>query len=91
MGIYLTVALVTVGLTLIFVHGPDGEEIEVNISEISSIREPGASESHLHKSVHCVLYMTNSKFVSTKETCTEIDKILMELPDVHIPNPPPPH
>jgi hypothetical protein len=84
-----TLKPIWLALSLIFVHGPDGQEIEININEISSIRDPRASEGHLHKSIHCVLYMTNGKFIGTTETCDEVDKMLAELPDVHLPEPPP--
>ena len=66
---------------LIHVHGPDGEqEIEVNVQEISSIRQPReGTEGHLAEGTHCVLYMSNSKFISTAETCREIVKKIAAL------------
>ena len=60
-------------LHLIFVHGPDGQEIEVNMGEISTIRDPKADEAaHYAAGTECVIVMTNGKFISTKETCKQI-------------------
>jgi uncharacterized protein YlzI (FlbEa/FlbD family) len=61
-------------LHLILVHTPTGEEIHVNIDEISSVREPhdGGVSDLLTEGVHCVIGMTNGKFISTKEACKEV-------------------
>ena len=71
----LVLAIEIVILRLISVHGPDGQPIEVNVDEISTIRTPrefGAAEQHFGKTVRCALVMTNGKFVPTRETCSEI-------------------
>jgi hypothetical protein len=59
-------------LVFILVHGPDGQEIELNVSEISSIRQPRETEGHFNKDVHCVIFMTNGKFVGVEESCGDI-------------------
>ena len=67
-------------LNLIYVHGPDGQEIEINVHEVSSIRMPReGSEGHFAKNVECLVYMTNGKFIATKETCLDIRKQISEL------------
>lgn len=71
---------------LIHVHGPDGEqEIEVNVQEISSIRQPReGSTENFAEGTRCILYMSNSKFIMTAETCREIVKKIAALDE---PNP----
>jgi hypothetical protein len=59
-------------LLFILVHGPDGQEIELNIAEISSIRQPRSAEDHFNKDVHCLIFMTNGKFVGVEETCGDV-------------------
>jgi hypothetical protein len=59
-------------LYLIFVHGPEGQEVQLNINEISSIRQPREAEGHFSADVRCLVFMTNGKFVGTTETCHEV-------------------
>jgi len=64
-------------LNLVTVHAPDGETITLNAQEISSIRTPRDSDvDHLQKDVHCVLWMTNGKFIGTTESCVDIIRMI---------------
>jgi len=68
-------------LYLIHVHGPDGkQEVEINVHEISSIRQPREdSAAHFAPGVRCLIYMTNGQFVPTSETCREIVKLIAKF------------
>jgi hypothetical protein len=70
-------------LHLIIVHGPTGQEIDVNITEISSIRRPEAYENepgtHFAKGTKCILAMSNGKLINTLEDCAEIIKKISEV------------
>ena len=60
------------------VHSPGGNEIAVNSSEVSSIRqphEPGVADTYADQ-VHCVLVMTNGAAIGTAETCREVIGIM---------------
>ena len=60
-------------------HAPDGQELVLNIGEISSIRKPQAQadlQQHFAKGTKCILVMTNGKFISTTESCNEIIKAI---------------
>jgi hypothetical protein len=57
---------------LLFVHGPDGQMLELNIDQISSIREPRATEGHFHKDVKCIIIMSNNRLVAIVETCNDV-------------------
>lgn len=67
-------------LYLIHVHGPAGQEIEVNVIEISSIREPRKdSQSHFAKGTQCLIYMTSGQFIATIETCQVVEEKITAL------------
>ena len=69
----MTIAQMLAILHLILVHGPDGQIIELNINEISSIREPRDIEGkHFGKGINCIVFMTNGKFVGVSEKCVEV-------------------
>ena len=59
-------------LPFIFVHGPGNQRIELNVNEISSIREPRDSEGHFSSEISCVVFMTNGKWVGVTETCEDV-------------------
>ena len=62
------------------VHGPDGQKIDLNINEVSSVREIRESEAeHFNKNVNCIVFMTNGKFIGTIESCTQIEESIERL------------
>jgi hypothetical protein len=63
----------------IIVHSPDGQDVQLNIAEISSIRRPGGSEGHFAKGSNCILTMSNGKFYLTTETCKDVIKKITEI------------
>jgi hypothetical protein len=60
----------------IIIHAPDGQEVQLNVSEISSIRRPGGSDGHFAKGSKCILTMSNGKFYLSMETCGEVVKMI---------------
>jgi hypothetical protein len=66
-------------LHLIVVHGPDNQTIELNVNEISSIREiRDVEEAHYAKDANCIVFMTNGKFIGTREECVEVVRKVKE-------------
>jgi hypothetical protein len=59
-------------LHLIQLHGPDGQVIDINPSEVSSLREPRKTEDHFPKGTNCVVIMTNSRISLVVEDCEVI-------------------
>ena len=69
-------------IALILVHGPGGEEIQINPKSISSLRIVGkVAKEHVAPGTRCVLLMSNSKFIATRETCAEIVAIIRNYKD----------
>lgn len=70
--------LIVALISLILVHGPKGQEIRLNVNEISSIRQV-KDQNHFAEDAHCLIFMNNGKFVLTQETCLEIVKMIAAL------------
>jgi hypothetical protein len=67
--------LVLLALTLAEFHGPSGQRLDINTAEISSIREP-TTNSHWGSGTHCVIVMSNGKFMAVAETCDGVRRKL---------------
>ena len=60
-------------------HGPNGQIVEINPGEISSLRVPQAgSEHHFAKGTHCLVQMTNSNINAVVETCGAVLQMIEE-------------
>jgi len=68
---------IVLALHLILVHVPGGDEIQLNPVEVSSIRDPRDIPGHFAKDVHCVIVMTNGKFIGAVEDCHTV-KFMIE-------------
>ena len=64
---------------LIAVHGPNGQYLEINVDEISSIRTPRATDRHFPKGTNCLITMTNGNFNAVMETCAVVDRLIGEV------------
>ena len=59
-------------LHLIQLHGPDGQTIDINPNEVSSLRAPRKTEDHFPKGTACVVIMTNGRINLVVEDCETI-------------------
>jgi hypothetical protein len=60
-------------VALVELHGPHGQIIYVNPTEITSIREPRSM--HLHHFVpgtQCVVVVTNGSLIAVNDSCAEV-------------------
>lgn len=59
---------------LIVLHGPDGREIDVSVDEITSLqcKLPSVEKKLFAPGVNAIINLTDGKFASVRETCTEI-------------------
>jgi hypothetical protein len=68
-------AFLLVAITLVELHGPTGQNIEINTAEISSLREPvDLSRDHHHwaKGIRCIIVMSNGKYIAVIEDCQTV-------------------
>jgi uncharacterized protein YlzI (FlbEa/FlbD family) len=77
------IALAAAALQLIAFETLDGREVLINpanivsVSETSEVRKP--QEKLLTEKVHCVINMTNGKFISVAEACDSVRRRLEAL------------
>jgi len=75
-GLLLTVVI---AMKLLRLHGPTGNEIDINPHEISSLREPSeGSEGHFGPGTQCLIFMTNGKVNAVTEHCENIRGMIEE-------------
>jgi uncharacterized protein YlzI (FlbEa/FlbD family) len=69
---------VTIAATIILitVHMIDGRVVQINPAEITSLTWPKDKNSALVDGVHCVISLTDGKFLSVAETCDEVEKLI---------------
>jgi len=63
---------------LITLHGPGGQELDINPHEVSSIREPAAPEGHFPRGTRCIVIMSNSRINAVHEDCETVRSLLEE-------------
>src|SRR5262245_50181899 len=71
--VLMPLMLVAAEGVFVLVYTPSGEEIILNVAEISSIRQPTEGDrKQFHQDVHCVVVMGNARTIGIKETCREL-------------------
>jgi hypothetical protein len=64
---------------LLTLHAPNGQMIELNPAEVSSVRMPqdqAVKTRHFPPTTHCIVVMTNGLFNAVMETCEQVDALL---------------
>lgn len=64
-------------ITLIILHDPERQEVEVITNKISSMRTP-PQKGQLHEHIHCVLHMTNGNFIGVQESCRKVHELILD-------------
>jgi len=65
-------------IEFIILHDLRGREIEVNVAAISIIGEPPKG-GLITKDANCIIDMGNRKFITVRETCSQVYKMIMDL------------
>jgi uncharacterized protein YlzI (FlbEa/FlbD family) len=60
-------------LALIVLTATDGRPIKINPKDIVSLRAPPVGGDHLNKDVHCLVFMSDGKYIGVKETCDQVN------------------
>jgi len=61
---------------ILILHSATGVEIIVNDQLITNMRNPEPGKKLFNDSVKCQINMSDGKFVTVKETCEEVKKLI---------------
>lgn len=62
---------------LLIVHGLAGDAIGINPRAITTVGAPGVT---IVDEAHCQVSLVGNKFVTTKESCTEVLELMAKAP-----------
>ena len=65
-------------VTLITLTGPNGEEVDINPSEIVSLRVNADDSGAFHSKVLCVVRTADGNFIGVEEQCSKVRRLIME-------------
>lgn len=64
-------------IELVPLHGPDNQRYWINPMQITSVREPIASDRiHFSPIVHCIIVTVSGKFMPVRETCDQVRRVV---------------
>jgi hypothetical protein len=64
-------------VALIELHGPGGQRIYVNPTEVTSIRAPrGVDRGHFARGTRCLIYLTSQNFLTVTDSCETVRALL---------------
>jgi hypothetical protein len=63
-------------LVMIILHSGAGVEIDLQTDSITNLRNPEPQNRLFTGSVQCVVNMNDGKFITVKETCSEIKRLM---------------
>jgi hypothetical protein len=64
--------LAAAGVTLVELHAPGGQPLEINPTAVSSVRAPIDFHRHWGRGTQCVLVMTNGRVNAVIEDCATV-------------------
>jgi hypothetical protein len=62
-------------MALITLSGPDGQTIELNPAEVTTLRTPRGID-HQSREIHCIVFTADGKFIGVKQTCRSVEDLL---------------
>jgi hypothetical protein len=65
-------SVILLASVLLHVTGPNGQRIDINPAQVTSVREPRKDGDHLVKGTKCLIYMANGHFITTVEDCATV-------------------
>ena len=63
-------------VTMIVLHSATGVEIDINEKLITNMRSPEPGHKNLSENVRCQINMSDGKFVTVRETCEEVRRLI---------------
>ena len=70
--------LVLAQMSFVILRTLDGRDVHVNPRQVVSVAKPSPTGKAFDTKVHCVVYMTDGKFISIAEECDSIRRRLEE-------------
>ena len=69
-------------VTLIELHGAEGQRFLLNPAQITTIREPSAADlrQHFAPGAHCIVVTTSGKFLAVRESCDQVQAAVSKVP-----------
>lgn len=61
-------------LALVTLTAGDGTPVDINPAMVNMVGRPNTEQ--LHRSVKCVIFLADGKFVSVRESCDEVRQLL---------------
>ena len=61
---------------MVILHTATGVEIDINTALITNMRGPEAGHKNITPGVNCLINMSDGKFVTVKETCDEVRRVM---------------
>ena len=72
--------LLVMALTMIHVTGPTGNRVDINPTDIVSLRQPPTA-GFLDPKVKCVIFTLDASFIGAQETCDQVRALIIEVED----------
>jgi len=63
-------------LVMVILHSATGVEMDINEKLITSMRNPEPGNKNFSDTVKCQINMSDGKFVTVRETCEEVRKLI---------------
>jgi hypothetical protein len=78
--------LIAAAVVLVLLHTPKAE-VYVNPQSVTSMRadDPGKPHEYMTDAVHCMLNLSDGKFVSVIETCDQVKALIEEAKQGGLP------
>lgn len=62
----------------VVLHAPDGGDVLLNPEEVVSMRGPRTTDKmFMVEGAHCLINTSDGKYVSVRETCAEVKRVVM--------------
>lgn len=72
----VALAALAIGVHLLVLHRSDGGEVWINADQVTSLRSPAGRLDRLAPEGHCLIGLTDGKFVGVLESCAEVKQQL---------------
>ena len=73
-------SIIFLAIGLIVLHRADGGEVIINPAQVTSLRATAGSLGRLAPHGHCLVGLTDGKFVAVIEPCTQVKRLLERDP-----------